>query len=844
MLRECVSLSSPLATARLLRVLSAHAAAGGGVLRRALLACAGEASLAVVGALLRCGAALPERAELDALDVLCALLDVVEVRECGCSGASVAAAAAALAAAAAAPVWRAVGGGAAPPPGGACGCSSAAAVRAAYFGLGARLLAAADALEPHVAGLLGRPAALADAGVGGGGAPPPPGALPLAALAAALEEARSTRFAPLSPLLSSPAEAALHLLHAAARVGGGTLARTCAGAPPALYSALCALLADARARVPLRAAAARLLYLASGAGGGGSAALRVSGAPALALAFLLPHAPGRGSERSRVARAGLRRLMALTLRNLLTTLSGGVGDGGKGGVDPAPRPGAPHPPPLPEGNALPAQPRRPCAAQAALWAALTEAALASVTAADAFIALLSHTAVGGGAATLVECNPPALENFLVALLAREDAGFRPAARRAAPLLWRLAAERGRATSALWAGAMAAWLPWRGGQVKRLREREAEAPSEASGGAGGARYDWEASGSPWTRHYTAVCGWPYFFHAPSQRSQWALPTSAMPPSRAPHGVAVVEAPLEADEEGLTAVLALAESGCLGHATPPWWWEGAGEDTVVACVAAVVGEGCAEMPPGAATPTGGFAPAGAFTHWPHLPLSSSGCHYGGVPPQTPRLTVAACAAKAFLARAVARLGAGPPLHERGGAPDGAKKGHPASPPLPLWLRPAFAASLRRLASSSLLPLPAALSLTLVSRFCAEPAAVGALCAALAEVGEQEEESSLFAQASMAPPLPMNWERGAPGLFHFHAGTGVAEGVGEEEAEAEVARHACVASQFVDAKDGSLEPLPTDVGKALPEFSAGTPWQHAWEAEGALSQRDFLAAAAPML
>ena len=59
--------------------------------------------------------------------------------------------------------------------------------------------------------------------------------------------------------------------------------------------------------------------------------------------------------------------------------------------------------------------------------------------------------------------------------------------------------------------------------------------------------------------------------------------------------------------------------------------------------------------------------------------------------------------------------------------------------------------------------------------------------------------------------------------------------------MARYACVASPFIDAVDGSLEPLPADKGAALPDFSAGTPWQHAWEADGALSQKGFAAAVA---
>ena len=59
--------------------------------------------------------------------------------------------------------------------------------------------------------------------------------------------------------------------------------------------------------------------------------------------------------------------------------------------------------------------------------------------------------------------------------------------------------------------------------------------------------------------------------------------------------------------------------------------------------------------------------------------------------------------------------------------------------------------------------------------------------------------------------------------------------------MARYACVASPFLDAVDGSLEPLPADKGGALPESFAGTPWQHAWEADGALSQKGFAAAVA---
>jgi hypothetical protein len=862
-----LSIDTPAVASLVLRPLAAHTARGG-ALHGALLQCAGEASLAVTGCVLRCGL-LPELAVLDALDVLCEVLNVGAARGgcCCCGAAAAAAAAAALAAAAAAPLWLALGGGGGAAPA-ACGCSVAEAVRCAFFKVGARLFAAAasgPSAEAQLAGLLGAPAALA----GGGGGSAPPRRAPLVALVAALETALRARCAPPSPLLPSPAEPALHLLLTVARLGGHALARLAGGAPVALYGALCGVVADARARAPLRVAAARFLYLASGAGGGGAAALRVSGAPALALALLQPRDGGRGSERSRALRAALRSFAALTLRNLLLTFSSGVGDTGSdnGGV-PAALPGAPLPPPLPPGNALPALPRRPCAAQHALWAALSAAALANCGAAAALVALLAHTAAASAAAAaaLVECNPSAMEACLAALLASEDAALRPAARRAAPLLWRLAAERGRAVARAWAGALAAWLPWRGGQVKRLRAAEAAAGATddtPTTPGGSASYDWEKKGSPWVRYHTAGGGWPYFFHSPSRRSQWALPTSDLPPSRAPHGVAVVEAPLEADADGVPAVLALAESGVLLK-QPAWW---AGEDVVMACVAAAVAEGCAEAPPATAS-AGTAAATAALTHWPHLPLCSNGCHWGGAQPLSPRLTAAAAPAKAFLAAATAALGGGPPL--------------------PLWLSPALAASVARLARCSPLPLPAAFAAVLRARCCAEPAAVDALCAALAEVGELgggdsvEALSTLpFAQPPPLPPLPVCWERGAPGSFCSHGcaqeaggapppppsplaaeplglvallapermpaspapplpAAALGDAAGGEEAAA--AHHACVASPFQDAVDGCAEPLNADVGKALPRFAAGTPWQHVFEAKEALTQQEWLAASAP--
>jgi len=142
-------------------------------------------------------------------------------------------------------------------------CAMASALQTAVLGLGAKLLeASAAAPGAQVAAMLRAdgPRTPIAAKMSPGGTLS--GSL-LSALDAALRRSIARGCVPLGPALAPPHLAALHVLHAAARLGKASLAAVAGAASVELLAALGLLALEPRAAAGARVAALRWLYYAS-----------------------------------------------------------------------------------------------------------------------------------------------------------------------------------------------------------------------------------------------------------------------------------------------------------------------------------------------------------------------------------------------------------------------------------------------------------------------------------------------------------------------------------------------------------------------------------------------------